>query len=217
MSAAQSNAVKVIALSAASLALLSACGEPKATPMDDEYAGNSGESVQSQEDKSNTEGKAIEYKIEIYPVDAEDLKDVIYITVESVAINLETSYTMNGGEAVTVQNHTAVLTAKPGDELIFRENVLNSLGGITVGAYLVNGDSSTGVTSKTVSNLTPTGFVFTVPENKTGNVMIYKIEISPTEEESESLPSEKAPAPEKPVVMLHGLQCKHLPATSFGQ
>lgn len=58
MSAAQSNAVKVIALSAASLALLSACGEPKATPMDDEYAGNSGESVQSQEDKSKTDGKA---------------------------------------------------------------------------------------------------------------------------------------------------------------
>ena len=150
----------------------------------------------------NTEGKAIEYKIEIYPVDAEDLKDVIYITVESVAINLETSYTMNGGEAVTVQNHTVVLTAKPGDELIFRENVLNSLGGITVGAYLVNGDSSTGVTSKTVSNLTPTGFVFTVPENKTGNVMIYKIEISPTEEESVidtiMLTVESDPVPEEP-------------------
>ena len=35
-----------------------ACGEPKATPMDDEYAGNSGESVQSQENKSKTDGKA---------------------------------------------------------------------------------------------------------------------------------------------------------------
>ena len=58
MSAAQSNAIKVIALSATSIALLSACGEPKATPMDDEYAGNSGESVQSQEEKSKTDGKA---------------------------------------------------------------------------------------------------------------------------------------------------------------
>ena len=58
MSATQSNAIKVIALSAASIALLSACGEPKATPMDDEYAGNSGESVQSQEEKSKTDGKA---------------------------------------------------------------------------------------------------------------------------------------------------------------
>ena len=55
MSAAQSNAIKVIALSATSIALLSACGEPKATPMDDEYAGNSGESVQSQEEKSKTD------------------------------------------------------------------------------------------------------------------------------------------------------------------
>ena len=51
MSNESSNAIKVIALSAASLALLSACGEPTATPMDDEYAGNSGESVQSQEEK----------------------------------------------------------------------------------------------------------------------------------------------------------------------
>ena len=34
----KSTAVKVIALTAASLALLSACGEPKATPMDDDYA-----------------------------------------------------------------------------------------------------------------------------------------------------------------------------------
>ena len=58
MSTAQSNAVKVIALSAASIALLSACGEPKATPMDDEYAGNSGESVQSQEKNSKNSGSA---------------------------------------------------------------------------------------------------------------------------------------------------------------
>mgnify|MGYP002130082481 CR=1 FL=1 len=58
MSTAQSNAVKVIALSAASIALLSACGEPKATPMDDEYAGNSGESVQSQEENSKNSGSA---------------------------------------------------------------------------------------------------------------------------------------------------------------
>ena len=58
MSNESSNAVKVIALSAASLALLSACGEPTATPMDDEYAGNSGESVQSQENKSKNSGKA---------------------------------------------------------------------------------------------------------------------------------------------------------------
>ena len=46
------DAVKAVALTAAGLALLTACGEPKATPMDDEYAGNSGESVQSQEEES---------------------------------------------------------------------------------------------------------------------------------------------------------------------
>ena len=58
MSNESSNAIKVIALSAASLALLSACGEPTATPMDDEYAGNSGESVQSQEENSKNSGNA---------------------------------------------------------------------------------------------------------------------------------------------------------------
>ena len=58
MSNESSNAIKVIALSAASLALLSACGEPTATPMDDEYAGNSGESVQSQEENSKNSGSA---------------------------------------------------------------------------------------------------------------------------------------------------------------
>ncbi len=50
--------VKTIALTAATLALLSACGEATATPMDDEYSGNSGESVQSQQEKSQTSGSA---------------------------------------------------------------------------------------------------------------------------------------------------------------
>lgn len=46
------DAVKIVAMTAAGLALLSACGEPKATPMNDEYAGNSGENEQSQEQQS---------------------------------------------------------------------------------------------------------------------------------------------------------------------
>ena len=54
MSNESSNAIKVIALSAASLALLSACGEPTATPMDDEYAGNSGETADS-DDKNHAD------------------------------------------------------------------------------------------------------------------------------------------------------------------
>lgn len=46
------DAVKIVAMTAAGLTLLTACGEPKATPMNDEYAGNSGESEQSQEQQS---------------------------------------------------------------------------------------------------------------------------------------------------------------------
>ncbi|RSX58454.1 FMN-binding protein [Bifidobacterium samirii] len=44
---------KTVAMAAAGLvvagAMLSGCGEPTATPMDDEFAGNSGETVQSQQ------------------------------------------------------------------------------------------------------------------------------------------------------------------------
>ncbi|NMN02388.1 FMN-binding protein [Bifidobacterium sp. DSM 109963] len=48
------NMTKVVALTAASLALLAGCGEPKATPMDDEYAGDSGETESSQEQQSQS-------------------------------------------------------------------------------------------------------------------------------------------------------------------
>ena len=48
------NMTKVVALTAASLALLAGCGEPKATPMDDEYAGDSGETESSQEQRSQS-------------------------------------------------------------------------------------------------------------------------------------------------------------------
>ncbi|WP_055426800.1 FMN-binding protein [Bifidobacterium aesculapii] len=52
-----SKATKAIALTAATLALLggvAGCGESKATPMDDQYAGNSGETEQSQEEQSQS-------------------------------------------------------------------------------------------------------------------------------------------------------------------
>lgn len=50
------STVRVATLAAASLvvagALLAGCGEPTATPMDDEYAGNSGETAESQAQNS---------------------------------------------------------------------------------------------------------------------------------------------------------------------
>ncbi|MCI6531530.1 MAG: FMN-binding protein [Bifidobacterium animalis] len=51
-----SRGIGALALGAATLALLSACGEPSARPMDDEFAGNSGESAQSESTQSNTGG-----------------------------------------------------------------------------------------------------------------------------------------------------------------
>ncbi|KAB7790614.1 FMN-binding protein [Bifidobacterium leontopitheci] len=50
------NAAKAVALTAAGLALLAGCGEPTATPMNDEYAGNSGETEKSQEQESQSSG-----------------------------------------------------------------------------------------------------------------------------------------------------------------
>lgn len=48
------NMTKVVALTAAALALLAGCGEPTAKPMNDEYAGDSGETAQSQEQQSQS-------------------------------------------------------------------------------------------------------------------------------------------------------------------
>ncbi|OZG69483.1 FMN-binding protein [Bifidobacterium eulemuris] len=51
------STVRAATFAAASLvvagALLAGCGEPTATPMDDEYAGNSGETAESQAQESN--------------------------------------------------------------------------------------------------------------------------------------------------------------------
>ena len=61
MSDRNDTAVKAVALTAATLALLggvAGCGESKATPMDDQYAGNSGETQQSQEEQSQSSGDA---------------------------------------------------------------------------------------------------------------------------------------------------------------
>lgn len=51
-------AVKTAALAAVALTLLAGCGEPTAKPMDDEYAGNSGETEQSQEAQSQGDGES---------------------------------------------------------------------------------------------------------------------------------------------------------------
>lgn len=51
-------AVKTAALAAVALTLLAGCGEPAAKPMDDEYAGNSGETEQSQETQSQGDGES---------------------------------------------------------------------------------------------------------------------------------------------------------------
>ncbi|TPF86076.1 FMN-binding protein [Bifidobacterium sp. UTCIF-37] len=61
MSDRNDKAVKAVALTAATLALLggvAGCSESKATPMDDQYSGNSGETQQSQEEQSQSSGDA---------------------------------------------------------------------------------------------------------------------------------------------------------------
>ncbi|MBT1181373.1 FMN-binding protein [Bifidobacterium sp. CP2] len=59
---AKTGVTKAIAVTAAALALVggvAGCGESKATPMDDQYAGNSGETEKSQEEQSqSTDGSS---------------------------------------------------------------------------------------------------------------------------------------------------------------
>ena len=130
---------------------------------------------------NNTSGALVIYKIEISPVEAEDIVDVIFVSVESVDVGLETSYALNGGADTPIVNHAGILVAKSDDVLTIKTKVSNSGGGITVWAYRMEGDAGKPVTDSTVSNLTAGGFNFTVPENTTGGIVQYRIDISPTD------------------------------------
>ena len=53
-------------------ALLAGCGESKATPMDDAYAGNSGETQKSQEEQSQSQSDSSNGSCLLYTSDAAD-------------------------------------------------------------------------------------------------------------------------------------------------
>ena len=130
---------------------------------------------------SNTSGALVIYKIEISPVEAEDIVDVIFVSVESVEVGLETTYALNGGADTPVVNHAGILVAKSDDVLTIKTKVTNSGEGITVWAFRMVGDAGKPVTDSTVSDLTAGGFNFTVPENTSGGIEQYRIDISPTD------------------------------------
>ena len=129
----------------------------------------------------NLTGSLQIYRIDVSPVDAPDLVDSIYVSVESENIKLTTTVALNGGTASPVTDNMKVMVAKGGDLLKVMVSVENSTAGITVGAYRMVGDAGENVTNSTVTNLTAEGFDFTVPENHSGSVVQYKIEISPLE------------------------------------
>ena len=130
----------------------------------------------------NRTGGIVIYRIDISPLEAEDLVDKIYISVESEGVGLETTISLNGGTATTVLEHTSVLVAKGGDVLTAKTRLMNSTGGIAVWAYEKIGEESKAVTQETISNLTSGGFDFKVPENTTDQIAQYRIEISPQED-----------------------------------
>ena len=121
------------------------------------------------------------YRIDVSPVEAQDLVDTIYISVENEGITLKTNISLNGGAETAVTDNVKIMVAQGGDVLKAIVSVENSEAGISVGAYRMVGDAGENVTNSTVTNLTANGFDFTVPENHSGSVVQYKIEISPLE------------------------------------
>ena len=129
----------------------------------------------------NLSGSLQIYRIDVSPVDAPDLVDTIYVSVENEEIALTTNLSLNGAAQMPVTDHVKIMVAQGKDVLKAIVSVTNSEAGISVGAYRMVGDAGENVTNATVTNLTPNGFDFTVPENHSGSVVQYKIEISPLE------------------------------------
>ena len=121
------------------------------------------------------------YKIEVSPVDAPDLIDTIYISVESQAIVMNTTLSLNGGVERPVTDHHSSIVAVAGDVLKGLVQLENSTEGIFVSAYRIENDSPLDVTRDTIKASEDGGFTFTVPENHTGTLVQYKIEVSSRE------------------------------------
>ena len=130
----------------------------------------------------NTTDEVIVYKILVSPVEAEDVADAIFVTVENEQVALQTSYSTDGGDGTKVTNHNAAIVAKSGDVVTVKTKVKNSSTGITVWAYRMVGDAAEAVTKSTITNLTAAGFDFTVPENTGDSIVQYRIEVSPQDD-----------------------------------
>ena len=125
----------------------------------------------------NLTDSLVVYKIEISPVDEPTLVDQIMITVESEAITLETQYALNGAAAIPVTNNTAIVSAKSNDEIKVTTKVTNSTGA-DIFVYRVNNEGGSDEAMTSVSD-SKSMFSYTIPENTTGNVVQYRIEITP--------------------------------------
>ncbi|MBR6172328.1 MAG: hypothetical protein IKQ49_04045 [Eubacterium sp.] len=127
----------------------------------------------------NLTGGLLVYRIDISPVEAPDLVDAIYVSVENEAITISSAFSVNGASDVALTDHHGMVTVKPGDVVKVKVKVENSTAGISVGAYKMGDLADENVTASTVSYLTIGGFDFTVPAESGGSR--YRLEISPTE------------------------------------
>ena len=121
------------------------------------------------------------YRIDVSPVDAPDLVDSIYVSVEGREITMASTYALNDGAEAPVRDHNSILVAKAGDVLKTKAALTNSTEGVTVNAYRMVGDAGEDVTSATVTKQSATDYSFKVPENTSGNVVQYKVEITSVE------------------------------------
>ena len=148
----------------------------------------------------NPTGAIVIYRIDVSPVDAPDLVDSIYISVESEEITMTTTFAVNGGAETPVRDHNSILVGQAGDVLKGRVVLTNSDQGFTVSAFRMVGDAGQDVTEETVKT-SAKAFSFKVPENHSGSVVQYKLEITSVEtgdlKDTIYISVESTPEPEK--------------------
>lgn len=98
-------------------------------------------------------------------------------------ISLATYVSQNGITQGQIQGGNMQLVANGGDVISGTVTVMQSTAGFTAKAYRMMGDAGEEVTADTITidNSGDRMFTFTAPRNVSGELMIYKIEISPVD------------------------------------
>lgn len=97
-----------------------------------------------------------------------------------INISMVTYVNKNNGATETVDDQMYQIVAKPKDKIKGSVLLEETTAGISVKAYSMIGNAGEDVTGEVITS-SKLDFTFTAPENQTGDVVIYKIEVSPVD------------------------------------